>query len=167
MSYATPADFLKRKDARTLGQLASDSNSTVDPTSLLTDPNLQAALDDASGDIDAALLAGGRYSTADLAGLTGNSAALLIRLTVEVAMAFMWKRRPYLNSEAADQAIEDAEEALAKFSSGKNIFNIAAVIEAGLPEITGASTVQLQNLNMIAYRCRGNFYPAARLPNNR
>ncbi|MEK9810000.1 MAG: phage protein Gp36 family protein, partial [Candidatus Nanopelagicales bacterium] len=93
MAYAAASDMQLRFDERTLAELVSDTDVAIDTADLATDTKLAAALDDASGVIDAALLTGGRYSAASLSGLTGNSLALLKRLCCVLAMTFLRQRR--------------------------------------------------------------------------
>ena len=82
MAYASVADLKKRFDVRTLGDLASDDGTQVASANLPADENVLAALDDASGEIDSAVLVARRYTTSDLTALTGNSLAYLKRLPV-------------------------------------------------------------------------------------
>lgn len=167
MSYAAPADLLKRYDARTLGELVSDSGTRVSAANLLTDANLQAALDDASGEIDAHVLQGQRYTTAMLAALTGNSLAYLKRICCAVAMALLWERRPYNDADeqvAAEQAALQARKALERLKQGHEVFDIEAVKDAGLPSTSVPSRVTLDNLNLATDQARGHFYPRRRLP---
>ena len=119
MSYATPAQMLERFDARVIGDLVSDSDSQVSAAELLTDPILQAMLDDASGDIEAALLVGGRYTVADLSGLTGNAQKHLVRICCEVAKAYLLRRRVSYNPEKDKAEIELAEHHLERLRSGE------------------------------------------------
>lgn len=167
MAYASASDLIARKDARTLGDLVSDDNLRAEQVDLATNTVLLAALDDASGEVDAALMQGKRYSAADLADLTGNSLAYLKRITCDIAFALLWNRRGYTGSDAQQAAIEDSRKALERLRKGENVFNLEAQKDAGLPAITGATRVQRQQLNLIAGKARGHFYPHETLPNNR
>lgn len=167
MSYATPAEFLQRFDARIFGDVVSDEDTPVTPQQLLDDPNLQAALDDASGDIEAACLVGERYTPDDLAGLTGNSLFHLKRICCDIAAAYLLRRRPSDNPEADDARLELAEKHLMKLRTGENVFwRGDDADQAGTVDTTGPSTVQLDNLNTIRSRTQ-NYYPARQLPFNR
>jgi phage gp36-like protein len=167
VSYADASDFLKRVDARTTGNLVSDSGTRKTATELLSDENLQTALDDASGEIDAHVLQGQRYTTADLAELTGHSLAYLKRLNCMVALALLWERRPYNDADdgvAAEQAATQARKALDRLKRGEEIFDVEKVKTAGLPSTTVPSRVTLDALNLTVDAARGHFYPARRLP---
>ena len=166
MAYATPAQFLERYDERLLGDLVSDDNSQVSPSALLTDSNLQAALDDASGDIDAALITGQRYTTDDLDGLTGNSQKHLIRITCDIAFVLLLTRRGSMDPETRRSHMAVAEDHLERLRKGLNIFNLDDQKDAGVVETAGPTRVDLTNLNLMRDRTR-NYYPVRQLPFNR
>jgi phage gp36-like protein len=167
VSYASPADMLKRYDTRTLGELVSDSGSRVSAAALLTDANLAAALEDASGEIDAHVLQGDRYTTAQLAELTGNSKAYLVRICCAVALSLLWERRPYQDSDegvGAEQAALQARKVLSELKKGEQIFDLPDVRDAGLPSSSVPSRVTLDAMNLAVDRARGHFYPRRLLP---
>ncbi len=167
MSYATPAQFLQRYDARVVGDIVSDNADQVGAAELLDNANLQAALDDASGDIESALLFGERYTPDDLAALTGNSQSLLVRMTCDIAMAFLLRRRPTKNAEADAAQLELAEKHLERLRKGDRVFYRGDDVDpAGVVDTTGPTTVQLTSLNLIRDRTQ-NYYPARQLPFNR
>ena len=168
-AYAEPADMLALFDARSLGALVKDDGTRGSPTELLTDPNLAAALAAASGRVEAAMLHGGRYSVADLESLTDNSLAYLKKLVCDVAFVTVWSRRPFDELKGISQVCFDhSEAALESLRQGREVFNLTAQIAAGLPPApTGPTRVQLHQLNTIAGRARGRFYPDYVLPGNR
>lgn len=167
MSYATPADFLKRYDARITGDLVRDDDEQATPAELLDDDNLQAALDDASGDIDSALIVGERYTPLDLQALTGNSQTLLIRMCCDIAMAYLLRRRPSKDADRDAARLELAEKHLQRLQDGDQVFYRGDTVDhAGVIDTTGPSTVQLTNLNLIRGRTQ-NYYPERQLPFNR
>lgn len=158
MAYATPAQLFARKDVRTIGDLASDDGTRVSLTDLPTSANVLAALDSASGAIEAAIMAGNRYTPADLAGLTGNSAAYLVQITCDVAMAGLHSRRPTMHTDQYKAAIEVSDMHLERLREGVHVFDVAAVKEAGAASVTIPSVVSVQSQNLIRDRTR-NFYP--------
>lgn len=167
MSYATPADFLKRFDARVFGDIVKDDGVQATAVELLTDENLQASLDDASGDIESACLVGERYMPDDLAALTGNSLNHLKRICCDIAAAYLLRRRPSNDPDRDTERMEQAEKHLMRLRSGETVFYRGDdVDQAGVPDVTGPSTVDLQNLNTIRRRVN-NYYPAGALPYNR
>lgn len=165
-SYATPAQFLLRYDWRTIGDYLSDSSEQITANDQLTNATLLQILADASGDIEAALLQAGRYVTTDLTGLTGNPLALLVRITCEIAIAYVYERRPLANVEMLEHYQKLKEGHLEKLRTGQNIFNLATIIAASLPEAQGLTTVGYQQLNLLRDRCAG-YFPQRYLPNNR
>lgn len=164
MAYATPAQLLQRYDARTVGDLASDTGIRIDPASLLSDANVQAALDDASGEIEAALLQGKRYSVADLAGLTGNTQKHLIRITCQIAFWMLWERRPYVEDQTRDDAESKAKKSLERLRRGEAVFDIEGPKDAGLPSVHEPTVSSYNRLSMIVDEGRRGYYPARRLP---
>lgn len=150
MAYAEPADLIKRVRPETLRDLVSDGSVPVTEDELETDVNLLAALDDASGEMDAALRVGNRYTTAALAALTGNSLAYRKRICCDLAFANLLKRNgSYAEAEEKGKSAKEALDALRK---GLNIFDIEDNAEAGLPESAGPSVQQIINANGIRER---------------
>lgn len=167
MAYATVADLIARFDRRDIQALVSDTQFQVELMELGENAALLAALDDASGIIDAALLKANRYSTDDLNGLTGNSLALLKRICCAQVMVLLLERRPDRDPERLEAQTNLAESYLKRISKGEDVFDLEPVKEAGLPETVGPTLVDLDNLNMPSFRSRGHYYPNVRLPFNR
>lgn len=159
MAYASADDLVKRYDARTLGDLCSDTGVRVSEVALPTNPKILAALDDASGEIDAALMQAKRYTTADLASLTGNSLAYLKRLTCTIAFAGLWNRRPSVDDMDRDEALKQARQALDRLRRGENVFDLEDQKSAGLPEVKEPSVSSIDRLNLTVDRARRGYYP--------
>lgn len=166
MAYAVPADLLKRFDARTVGDLAGDEGKRIVPSALLTDPNVLAVLDDASGEIESALLQGERYTAANLTALTGNSQQYLVRLCCEIAFGLLWRRRPWADDQQRQEAIKRADEHLERLRKGERVFDVVAILDAGLPDVTGATTAELRDLNLLRDRTL-HYYPVRTTRGNR
>lgn len=156
MSYAQPADCLKRYDQRVIGNLASDTGVAVTPTNLLTDPNLQAALDDAAGEIDMAILVAERYQPSDLAALTGTAQAILFRLNCDLAYIFLVRRRG--TDVSTLPQYNETQKTLQLLRDGERVFNIQSAQDAGLPTSEFPSAQQYTDLNLERDYC-GTFYP--------
>ena len=171
-AYATVTQFLDRYDQRDVGALVSDNDLEVSRDDLLNDIDLrsplQAALDDASGEIEAALLVGGQYSVSDLTGLTGNSAAYLTRITCDIAMASLFDRRPLQDLEKSNLLHERSEKYLDRLRKGENVLNVTTAIEAGTASITGPDVSRYDRLNLIPERAR-HYFPSrvTRVPTDR
>lgn len=164
-SYATPADLVKRYDARDIGDLADDTGNQVAAGDLDDDPNVLAALEDASGDIDSALLAGNRYTVAELAALTGNSLSKLKRLTCDIAMAYLLGRRPAHDPDRLKAFEERCRSMLERLRKGENVFDITAVKEAGVIDRGTPSAVDYDRMQLMRDRTR-NYYPRRSFPTN-
>ena len=161
-AYAQPSDFLLRYDARDVVQWVSDQTAPVSQASLSTNPNLFAALTDASGMIESALLAAGRYTVQDLqtlltvnAGTTtttiGNSASFLIRLTCDLALGLLIERRPYLERDMP-QSYQRALDWLDRLRKGERVFAFQQVVNAGNPMVTFQSQADLAARNLASYQ---------------
>jgi len=161
-SYAEPADLVKRFDAREVAQLASDTGEPVGSVTL--DPVVLLALEDASGDIDSALLAAGRYTADDLEGLEGNSLALLKRMTCELAMVYLMERRPDLSEEQTRRHEAIRKRHLEPLRQGVNVFGLEATVEAGQPSVEGPTVQEVAQLNLIKTHSEGRYYPRRRFP---
>jgi len=164
--YAEPADILDRKDWRDIGDLCSDDSSQVAVSDLLVDPKLLAALDDASGEIEAALVVGGRYTVSQLEGLTGTSLAHLKRITCELAMYHLLARRPKLSPDQYEMHSKLRDTYLEQLRTGVNVFALAANIDAGTVHVDGPSVVQIIDLNLMRDQTL-HYYPARRMPGSR
>lgn len=168
MSYAQPADIMARYDSRRLGDLVGDSGTRVTAALLGTDPNLQVALDDAAGMLDAAIQRGQRYTILDLTNIMGatpppagqpgqtgtpsqlwTSKQLLIRLNCDLAYGLLIARRGLSSTDNAAMAprYTEALRILEQLSSGGLIFVTTPAIGAGLP--VPAVTIS-QDINLLS-----------------
>lgn len=156
MAYATPDDMVLRFDANTIGDLVSDTG--VAATDLTTNATVLAALEAASGRVDAAALVSQNYSTAELAALTGNSLALLKDIVCDLAMIRLLKRRPEkITNEALAAASKEAEDYLDRLRRGDRLFDVAAHETAGVISVEGPTTLEFENLNLITARTKNYF----------
>src|SRR5579859_2315948 len=123
-AYATSADLTARYDVRDVCQWVSDTTAPVSQGSLATNAVVTALLADASGMVEAALLAVDRYSATDLQNLItagGNSANFLKRLVCDLAIGQLIERRPYLDRDIPPAYLR-ALEWLEDLRNGKRIF---------------------------------------------
>jgi hypothetical protein len=165
-SLATPAEFIKRFDVRMLGDLVGDAGVRVAHSELLDHPNLQLAIDDAWGEILAALLMSKRYSEADVAALGDESAAYLTRINCQIALGNLWERRGWTqdDSRAAGHAAaaDRARKELDQLRTGQKVLNIEAAQDAGLPAIQQPSVSSVTRANLVVDEARRGFYPTRR-----
>lgn len=132
MAYVTPAIMLTYYDNRILGDLCSDVNVRVTPTGLLTDPNLAQAISTGAGIINAAILVGQRYTITQVMALTGDDAALIQWLNAALAYCRLRSRRATKYDDIQD--CKDAAAMITALENGQAVLNIAANLEAGLPQ---------------------------------
>lgn len=165
MSYATPADLIARKSPSTIAALVSDTDEESSEAELATDAKVLAALASASGAVEAALLQGGRYSVVDLTALSANASAYLKQMVCDIAMAYLFARKPLHRQEDYKAALELQDTYLERLRIGKNVFNIDANIDAGTPSYSAPTVAGIENLNLIVDAARSHYYPARRSNN--
>lgn len=161
MSYATPSDLIARYDARRLGDYVSDDGTRATEAELAIDDRILVALESASGEVEVALRQSGRYSVADLAGLTGASAEYLKQLVCDIAFCRLYERRGYGDDgDAPEMTFKRAQEALKRLRIGENVFNLVEQVEAGLPSMASPERVQLQRPTLLTQQARGRYFPS-------
>ena len=167
-AYATSADLIKLADSRTIGRLVSDDGSVVSESDLASNAKITEVLLVASGEVDAALLTGDRYSAANLSGLTGNAASLLKAIVCDVAMQRLFMRRPGLDAEMANRYHEVARSHLDRLRKGEDVFDLESQQAKRHPTIDGPTATDYETLNLMPERCY-HYYPhrADRLPTDR
>ena len=73
-----------------------------------------------------AVIAGGMYTPAELAGLTGNGQALLVEVVCCVAMCKLLRRRPSTRTEELQKGVcGDAKDLLQALRKGDAVFETA------------------------------------------
>lgn len=165
-AYADGNDLVARYDIDLVGDLATDDRESLDRLAIVSHPRVDTALTDASGEVEVALLAGGRYTVAQLQGLQGNAMNHLKQIVCGLAMAALYRRRPEsADAEFIKSITEDARAAVLALRRGENVFGIVEVIEAGIQETTGPSALDIRHRNGLTERM-SRFFPTAqsRLP---
>jgi phage gp36-like protein len=168
-AFATGSDLIARYDVRTIGDLVNDDGTAANSGTITGGGNavINAALEDASGEILAALRQAGRYTEADLTGLTGNSLAHLKRITCKIAFWHLWERRAsWDDDERADAARSDARRALQDLRQGVTIFDLTAPVGAGTPSVSVPTVLEIRQSNLLVDRVRdgGGMYPRRQYP---
>ena len=165
MAYATGSDLIARFDARQISDLLEDDGTSVSQRDVPTHSVVTTALDDASGKIKGALRKGNRYLPADLSALTGESLALLKRITCDIAMALLLDRRIDADAEQSQKRHERAERYLEQIKSGDIVFDVDDIIEASNAEHIEHTEIDLVTTHKHLLRERTkNYYPARRVP---
>lgn len=165
MAYATVNDFLDRFDSRVIGDLASEDGLNVPPGDLQDSSRLLTAIDDASGEIDAAVTIGQRYTPAQLATLTGVGLAYLKRICCEIAYYYLLTRcLRAVSPDRVEAAAKRYDDVLKMLSNGQRVFALDEPREAGLPLTIEPTSLDIDETRLIAGRARGHFYPVREAP---
>lgn len=158
-SYADGNDLIARYDVDLIGDLSTDQRETPDPSSVTSLPNVVTCLADASGEVDVALQAGGRYTPAQLESLTGNSQNKLKRICCDIAMSLLISRR------VGDQYVELAEKLsktsrahLQSLQRGENVFGLPDFASASTIDVADISTHEIDRRNFLPSRMN-NYFP--------
>lgn len=165
-SYCTADQFFQRYDWRALADLLSDTGlaAAPDAPTLAANINLDHLLREASGTLEAAALAGERYTatdlnaiiTPDLAGNISNSGEMLIGMVATMAIPLIYRRRPDVTLPIMAQ-LEEAERKLAALYDGVRIFGFRETQDAGVAD-SEIETVQIvENRRLISYTARPVF----------
>jgi phage gp36-like protein len=164
-AYAEVSDLLARHDNDVVADLCSDDQHRIPAEDLASNSNLLATLEDASGDVESAMLIGKRYTPAQLDALQGNSRAKLVRITCTIAMAYLLERRPLVHVSNAERLLKRAEEYLEQLRTGQRVFNVEDNLEKQLPTIGGPTSVKAEELNTLGQRMT-RYFPeeVSRLP---
>lgn len=151
-AYATPSDLIARHDANLVGELIRDDHEPSTSDEIDDSEVLETILTDASGQVEAAMLCGNRYSPEQLSALVGNSLGLLKKIVCMIAMAELLNRRPGRHMESAKYYDEQARAYLEDLRIGRNLFNLTdseANRTAANPSTTGPTVVEYSRLNML------------------
>jgi hypothetical protein len=159
--YCTVENFLKLYDYRPIAQLMNDDNSTaVTRADLLDDTTdegerLLNILMRSSGDVEMAVLAGGRITPTDLAALTGASAVSLQGLVADLAIGECYTRRPDKNPWAEKTAM--ARSILNALASGDLIFATQEAVDSSKLEITADTPQRVYDRQGMVVQMQGFF----------
>lgn len=161
MAHAATSDWVLRVDPDILNDLANKSvrQSRDD---LLTNSVLTTCLDDASGEIDASVRRGGRYSETDLSGLTGNSLAHLKRLCCDIATSLLLQRRPGVFPELAEAYGKLAREHKASLAKGEDVFDVETAQSDVHPTVLGPTRADDSKMNHLLSDKLHRFLPVGR-----
>jgi hypothetical protein len=145
-AWITPAEFFKRADPRTIADIVGDANlrpyqnndQTINLTLLAADANLLAALAAASGQFEADVFVGQRYTPDDLTLIFNtacNAQAFMWTIIANIARMHVLERRLANDPEFPIPAwYKDTKEMLQRIREGDAIFGFLEHAEAGLPK---------------------------------
>lgn len=168
-AYATPADLINRYDVDMIGDLSTDERVAQSRSDIPTNSKVLTALEDASGEVEVALLAGGRYTADQLAGLSGHAASHLKQIVCGLAIAALHRRRPQAFERSyIEDLTRDAREAIRSLRRGDNVFGLDEHIAASVVDTGGPTAIDLQTRNDLTVRM-GRYFPTSetRLPRDR
>lgn len=158
-TYVSASDLTARFDERDIQQLVIDDSSDGATVDVTTNARVTAALDDAEGEVIAALRKGGRYEAEQLAALTGVDLAYLKRIICDIAMVHLLRRRPTFAPEVF-KAYDDIRKGHIKdLQDGNSVITAdePAAAVAGAISNEGPSLVQWDQLNL--WRDRSRYFP--------
>lgn len=163
-AYADADDLIARYDTRILGDLVNDSGERITEAELSGNSKITTALEGASGELNANVLRGNRYSVSDISALTGNDLVFLKDIICTLAFARLYRRRSWVEiSDSMKESMEYAERKLKALGNGEVIFNIEDTRNAGAPSVTAVSRVEItRDWELVADKCRGHIYPQRR-----
>jgi len=151
-AYATAADLIARHDTNLIGELIKDDGEPATRAEITASTVLSALLTDASGQVEAAMLCGNRYSPERLADLEGNSQGLLKKIVCLITLSELLNRRPGRHIEMAKLYDEQGRAYLEDLRTGKNLFNLTdtdANKTAANPSTHGPTVVEYERLNLL------------------
>jgi len=166
-AYLTAAQLFTYVRPSIVADLVADDGATLTRIDLLTDTTLDAAIVAASGEIESALVAGNRYATTDLDGLTGNSAGLLQKTCAALVMVNLYDRGGFFAADEREKHYQYARVRLDRLRKGEDVFNLADQRAAGLPTTNGPTSTDYSEMNTIRTVCERRLYPERHLPIDR
>lgn len=131
--YCDSSELAARFDVRVLCQLASDDETPIDPIDMPDDPRITTALLGASGEVEAAISEGARYTPEDLALLAATACgarAIFFDLVCGLALARLFRARPdFYGPKPA--LVQEAIDNLEKLRRGLWVFGFVESRKAG------------------------------------
>lgn len=159
--YCSAEEFLVFTDFREIVEYCSDANGqpmvndfTDDVTR--TGQIALAILQSASGEIESAVLLGGRYTVDDLQALTGNQAQFLKQLVADLALWGFICRRTNPGTPMPPKC-EQAKAILNAIAQGEMIFGLQENIDAGVLQLTVETPADVVNRNLITFQAERMF----------
>lgn len=139
----------------------NDANSNAVTKAMLLDETtdeggrLLNILQVESGEVEASVLLGGRYSPTDLAALTGASASYLQSLVADLAIGRCYRRRPATNPWA--EQTQTARQLLNAIANGEMIFGTQEAVDAGHLETQADTPQRVTNRQGMVVQMEGYF----------
>lgn len=155
ISFCTPEQFLLLNDWRFVAQLIMDDGSQATHAAVLTSPELAYILLCASGDVESALVSGGRYKSSDLQAANGASQAFLQKIVADIACCYLFDRRRAQDPpELVLRGCERAWEKVDKLISGELTLAFQEVQDAGVVDNEYMFAPDIINQNLFTTACK-------------
>ena len=136
-SYLTAADFVKRYDVRTIGELLVDDDNAprLAPQQVLVSAILAAIMSGASGELESALVAGHRQDPADIAAIAAMPALTPVReylmdLLSALTLGRLLGRRP--DRYPVPDEVKEARQFIELLRDGERILPTNEAAQAGV-----------------------------------
>jgi glutathione S-transferase len=155
------AQFVQRADVRVLGDWLADDGTRLTSAQVVASAVLAVLLKGASGELESAVMAGERYTAADLAAVAAsgtNSAELLFDVVAGLTLARVWGRRPRTDNSPLPALSQWAQQRVEELRSGLRIFPTTEHAAAGVlshDEITAEEVRQRGYLTQVGRRFFG------------
>lgn len=157
--FVTAEDMIARFDERDLQQLVLDDGEQSDLVDVRDSIKLDTALDDAEGEVIAALRKAGRYDSAELAQLSGTDLSYFKRVICEIAMVHVLRRRPTFRPELLEAYTKIRESHIKEIQNGSSILSSNEPVDtaAGRVSVDGPSVSEWRQQGL--WRDRMNYFP--------
>ena len=157
-AYCTGAQAVQFFDVRLWGDLLADDGTRVAAGSVPGHATLAAELLAASGEIEQAVMRGGRYKPVDLIALQSASTAGGAYLAKMVASLAMWNLMERRNPDAQmSMRIARTYESMDQLSKGEAVFGFQEVMDAGVSSTASWYEDQSDLVNSPVYQARRMF----------
>ena len=157
-AFMQPTDMQKYVDIRLLNELVSDVGTDGDYTTDATGV-LAAAISRASEEIASAATRSNAYVVAELETLATADNGMLLGLTADLALCFLFERRGADVPESVKAKANRAQERLGDLRDGKRVFAVDTKRDAGTATVAVITTTTRGSLAMNA---DGTFFPSRR-----
>lgn len=155
-SYCSGAQFLVRYDVRTIAECLSDTGDPIHEGAVSTNARLLSLLKGSSGKLEAATLLGGKYTTDDLAALTGNMAEWIADIVADLTAPKVLGRR-FIEFPDYAERLKEAQGVLAALAKGEMIFGLQEIIDASVIDDNVESKLDVEARSMITYQSNRYF----------
>lgn len=156
--FMSIAEMQKFVDIRLLNELISDTNSDGDYTTDSTGV-LASSIERASEEIASAATRSNAYTVTELETLATANNGMLLGLTADLALCFLFERRGGTVPETVKAKANRAQERLGDLRDGKRVFAVDTKRDSGTATVQVITAATRGSLVMNA---DGSFFPTRR-----